>query len=250
MEAPATHLSYRPYMKPKDLSFEGYVNDILALSKYLIRRFNQEKIYLVGESFGSYISTLALLQEPTLFKAYIGYGQIVDDPKALDIQYRLLQEKIKSIRGIDRFSRFKKLQKPLNGSFESPEDEQRFFRYFYQVMEADMPSFEEREKEPLLESDEYTALDKKGYLKGAALSRRASKKWPPVSLLKENIDLDIPYYIFSGRKDYITPQEIAPLLLERVKSPKKEIVWFEEAGHIVAFEKPSQFMRALRKRFR
>src|SRR5690606_15741945 len=39
--------------------------------------FSEEKIYLVGNSWGSTLGVLAVQQRPELFHAYIGVGQMV-----------------------------------------------------------------------------------------------------------------------------------------------------------------------------
>ena len=59
------------------------VADTLEVTNYLRDRFDEEKIYLVGNSWGTLLGTLAVNESPELFHAYIGAGQMVS-PKGTD----------------------------------------------------------------------------------------------------------------------------------------------------------------------
>lgn len=49
--------------------------DLIEIASYIKKKYNYE-IVLIGESWGSFISSLAISSRPDLFKAYIGYGQL------------------------------------------------------------------------------------------------------------------------------------------------------------------------------
>lgn len=61
----------------KALTVDRYVNDGLALAAYLRDRFQKEKIFLLGESWGSALGVWMIQKEPDLFYAFGGTGQMV-----------------------------------------------------------------------------------------------------------------------------------------------------------------------------
>ena len=66
----------------------GAVSDTIAVTDYLRDRFGQDKVYLVGQSWGSILGVLAAQQQPELYRGVIGAGQMVS-PRATDrIIYR------------------------------------------------------------------------------------------------------------------------------------------------------------------
>jgi pimeloyl-ACP methyl ester carboxylesterase len=69
--------SFDGSLKKEDLEVEDFVNDIKEVSEYLIDRFNKEKIYLMGHSWGTIIGVEAAKKFPELFHAYIGAAQMV-----------------------------------------------------------------------------------------------------------------------------------------------------------------------------
>lgn len=74
----ASGKSYHFFEDYSNLSAETHVDDLLALTDYVSERFHQEKVILIGHSYGTYIGTQAAAQAPEKFTAYIGIGQIGD----------------------------------------------------------------------------------------------------------------------------------------------------------------------------
>lgn len=68
------------------LTLDRVVADTIDLTAYLRDRFNQEKIYLVGNSWGTILGVLAVEQRPELFHAFVGAGQMVD-PVETDLMF-------------------------------------------------------------------------------------------------------------------------------------------------------------------
>lgn len=60
------------------VTLDRVVDDTVAVTDYLRKRFHQDRIYLLGESGGSIVSVLAVRRHPEKYAAYIGTGQAVD----------------------------------------------------------------------------------------------------------------------------------------------------------------------------
>lgn len=60
------------------LTVDTYIKDGLALTEYLRKQFDQDKIYLVGESWGSALGVFLASESPNYYHAVIGTGQMVD----------------------------------------------------------------------------------------------------------------------------------------------------------------------------
>ncbi len=69
--------SYAALDPTATLTLEQAINDTIELTNYLRQRFDEPKIYLVGESWGSILGVLAVQRQPALFYAFIGSGQMV-----------------------------------------------------------------------------------------------------------------------------------------------------------------------------
>ncbi len=64
-------------------TLDSAIEDTITVTNWLRERFGQERIYLLGQSWGSLLGVLAVQRQPELFRAYIGTGQMVS-PLATD----------------------------------------------------------------------------------------------------------------------------------------------------------------------
>ena len=70
---------------------ETYVEDGL-LTEYLMERFEQDKIYLVGESWGSALGVFLVDRRPDYYHALIGTGQMIDFAETERLDYARAME--------------------------------------------------------------------------------------------------------------------------------------------------------------
>ena len=64
--------------KTKIVKFSFIITLLIVLLFIFFYRFNQEKVLLVGHSFGTYIGMKAVAEAPEKYYAYIGIGQVAD----------------------------------------------------------------------------------------------------------------------------------------------------------------------------
>jgi pimeloyl-ACP methyl ester carboxylesterase len=65
-------------LDPTDtITLDGFVDDTFVVTDHLRDRFDQERIYLLGQSWGSTLGVLAVQEHPERYEAFIGAGQMV-----------------------------------------------------------------------------------------------------------------------------------------------------------------------------
>ncbi len=67
--------SFSKYIPAESLNITQLISDTRELSEILAMRFKQDKIYLMGHSWGSFLGILSAYQHPELYHAYFGVGQ-------------------------------------------------------------------------------------------------------------------------------------------------------------------------------
>lgn len=235
--------SYKAFMKDADLSIERLIDDVIGWARELKRSFGVNKVVVIGESFGSYLGSKAIQKSPADFSAYVGYGQLSSMRKTFLWQYHELEKKLKgeSLKLLHAI--------PLDCE-PSAEQYGVFYSLLYPSFEPkDYPSYEEREIIPFNKSGEYGYFERRGFKKG---TKRLSKVYGNLTglTLEDNANYEIPYYVFAGDEDFITPFELSKnYLLNEVKAPKKEFVEFKGAGHMLAFEQPEKFITEIERLF-
>ena len=78
--------SYSALDPSTTLTLQQVVADTIELTDYLRARFAEERIYVVGNSWGTITGVLAAQQSPERFHAFVGTGQMVS-PVATDTMF-------------------------------------------------------------------------------------------------------------------------------------------------------------------
>lgn len=79
--------SYCKFSEEDIISIETYIEDLHSLILYLLETFKQEKVYLLGHSWGSVLGLMFIKKYPQLIHSYYGCGQVVNMKKGLKCQY-------------------------------------------------------------------------------------------------------------------------------------------------------------------
>lgn len=227
-----------------DYSPSTFVSDLIQMATYIKSKYGYE-IVLIGESWGSFISSLALASRPDLFKAYIGYGQLYSIKESIAWQNDAMREKFE-----DKPLLTKKLNSVKfdnNGYFLTEKDSGVFFSLLYPHFEPrSYKDFYSREIKPLLDSSCYSKEGKRLYEKTRMVSNEKimGEHLEEIELPK-TLKYKTPYFIFQGKKDFITPYDVAKSHFEKVLAPKKEFVTFDRSFHLPAFDESKHFMKEL-----
>jgi len=218
------------------LNTEQLVADTVELTNLLCSRFHQDKIYLVGHSWGTYLGMLAIARHPELYRAYVGIGQLARFSPIAAIQDEFIRQSAK--RAGDRAA-IKELEQKGAGVRES-----LLFKFGGELHNA--TSFM-----PLmltgLAAPEYSLRDARNIPKGVSLY---AKHFIYNSISGELMDVitqvKIPVYFFTGRYDYTDPFTLTEDYFSKIKAPEKRMVWFEESAHFPFYEESAAFARQMR----
>jgi pimeloyl-ACP methyl ester carboxylesterase len=216
------------------LTPERYVSDGLALVKYLRERFNEEKVYVLGESWGSALGIWMAQRQPEAFYAFIGTGQMVafleNDLMCYDFALKWAQE-----RGDTK--KIQQLQKqgppPYYGKGMAWKEAVYLmdtFNYMNQnpaIADDGFNTFQD------LAGSEYGLYDKVNWFRGPledTLGIVYPQLWE-VDFRTQATQLEVPVYFLIGRHDVNAPPVLAEEYYERLNVPHKEWIWFERSGH-------------------
>lgn len=219
----------------RPISVRRRVDDTIELTEHLRERFGQDRIYLLGHSWGSYLGLLAVRERPGLFRAFIGTGVIAGRSAEAD---SLRRDWI--IRQAEAAGDSALLARLASDGNVSEDD---VFRHGGALRGAE--SFW-----PLLRiglaAPEYTLTDALNVRRGVQLvHERMEYDVSPVPLEGEVERVEVPVAFLLGRHDYTTPSSLAADYLGRLEAPNKRLVWFEDSAHFPFLSEPTAFRDAL-----
>jgi pimeloyl-ACP methyl ester carboxylesterase len=230
--------SYAAGVAAPNLSVSQEIEDAIELIDQLSARFHQQKIYLVGFSYGTYLGILVAERVPERLHAYVGIGQLAcseEENRKIQDQWLLKQ----ASEAHDR-----EAMDELAGR-RSLDREKWLFKYGAEIHSA-------HSWWPLLwsgiRSPEYTLGDIANVKRGVQFTATRLRYDVIDGSILDNVSaLGIPVYFFSGRFDYTDPAICTARLFERIVAPIKRMVWFEHSAHFVFFEEPEQFASAMKQ---
>jgi pimeloyl-ACP methyl ester carboxylesterase len=223
--------SFRRSLPAEALKVSALLADAEKLILRLRERFGQDKIYLVGHSWGSYLGTLLVLNRPELFCAYVGVGQVVDEEAATSLQAEFIRREA-TRRGHDE------AVEQIQGQGATAHEEW-LFRYGGELAKHTswMPFVLAGLRAP-----EYTLLDVFRVAQGSSFSSTNMAYDVIEGPLRKHVSAyPVPTYFFTGRHDWTTPYPLITEFFEEIEAPSKELVWFEESAHFPFFEEPEKF---------
>lgn len=237
----------KSYPARANLTVEQYTSDVIELSEMLRERFDQEKIFLVGHSWGTIIGVRAAQARPDLFHAYVGTAQMVDVLETDQEIYRLMLDHARAT-GDAAFVKTLETQglPPYLGS--SPvQPYSTLFGREYAVYEVPNIKSEEYRRDGdilllMLKQPEYGWLDRVFYLLG--LMNTFNAVYPQLQTMdfrQDAIHLDLPVYLVLGRHDMNNPYPIPEEYFHLLQAPNKQLIFFEESGHGMIWEEAPLF---------
>jgi proline iminopeptidase len=237
-----TGKSYASLEPTSTLTLEQAVADTIELTHYLRQRFNQEKIYLLGESWGTVLGVLAVQQQPELYYAWIGSGQMVS---LRETDRRLYQDVLNLAEQTSNDSLAAKMR-----SFGEPPYADIPYAYAFVMSQYDAlykpytppQAYIERGTAANLGpwgmfGSEYNLVDKVNVLRG--LIDMFSVMYPQLQGIdfRESVTrLEVPVYILDGAAEFSARRDLALEWFEKLEAPQKQLFTFENAAHAVAFE--------------
>ncbi len=215
------------------LTPERYIQDAAALIQLLRERFGQDKVYLLGESWGSALGIMLVQRYPELFHAFVGTGQMVAFLENDQIVYDWALEQAKARGDSAKVEKLTEQGPPPYYGEGVAWKEAAFLMDTFSYMNAN-PAISDNGANTFrdLAADEYGLYDKVNWLRGPleTLNVVYPQLWE-VDFRRQATRLEVPVYFFLGRHDINAPTLLAEQYFDLLDAPHKQIVWFEHSGH-------------------
>ena len=241
-------ITFDDNMDVATMTVEQMVEDTRQMTNYLQRRFGQEKIYLMGHSWGSYLGIQTIAKYPENYKAYIGIGQISNqlesEKRAYDYLMQLATEKSDE-KLLKKLQQYNKLA-PDFPSHEYLMDVRMEMNKYGVGMAHQNISMIDMVKSVLLFKG-YTFTEKVNYTKGSLLSLDLFDNIIADNLFESAVSFEVPVYAMQGKYDYVTSYELAREYIDKIETPAKGFFTFDNSAHSPNIEEPTKFIQNVRE---
>lgn len=228
------------------ITIDRMAQDGIEVAEFLRMKLHKPKVVLIGLSWGSMIGAKIAHARPDLFYAYVGTGQAVNQGKFKKIAYeQLLAEATRRHN--------QQAVRELNAIGPPPWDEGRkegVHTKWATSFEPGQPSFRQGVSMVLFETPD-GPLDFVDFVRGLLSSDEYFRDQVKVlDIPSFGTDFAIPFFVFQGAEDNVTP--VAPVrdYVASIRAPRKELVLIPNAGHSVMATRSDEFLALLLDRVR
>jgi pimeloyl-ACP methyl ester carboxylesterase len=243
-----TGLSYVPGMTGDSLHISQMEADAHELTGMLKKRFGQQKIFLLGHSWGTMLGALTARDHPEDYFAYIGVCQISDMAGSEKISMQYVLQRARADHNAKAVAELEAIAPgyPRHGAgaVDDLKKQREWLAHyggvFHGPMDSDKMFAGITAPEKTLYSDELNG-------KGESLS--LASMWNELlntNLMQSAPEFRLPVYFLLGRADYNVAAPLSEQYFHALKAPRKQLIWFEQSGHFVPFEEPAKFNQFMR----
>jgi pimeloyl-ACP methyl ester carboxylesterase len=227
------------------------VADVIELTEYLRTRFAEEKVYLMGESWGTVLGVLTVQQRPDLYHAWIGSGQMVN---VLETDKRVYAELVAYAEDTGNTALSAGLREvgepPYRDIPWANSNLLGWYEYLYDPYTPSDGYLARGEAGGLdwfgLLGSEYNVVEKTTVLRG--LIDTFALLYPQlygIDFRRDVPRLEVPVYVLDGAAELDGRRDLALEWFAQVEAPAKQLVTWENAAHAVAFEQGDDVRRLL-----
>lgn len=228
------------YQFQEAVTIDDFLQDLYELTKYLLDRFAQAALYLLGHSWGSVLGLRFIQLHPELVHTYIGCGQVVNMRKSCQEAYDF------ACRHAGK-KEWKRLQK-IDCTYTADSWLRDLLFVTGQVVKHKGSLYGQTNYQklitPFLGSKYYTISDLIRRQKGSL--QAIQYLWQ--ELMQVNFEgqtrYQVPIILIEGRHDSHVSSALAKKYFDTIET-KKKFYWFEESCHFPQWSENERFHKVM-----
>ncbi|HEY1389921.1 MAG TPA: alpha/beta hydrolase [Ktedonobacterales bacterium] len=229
------------------LTIEGMAQDGIEVVEWVLRHLNQCKLILFATSWGTILGTIMVKRRPDLFWAYIGAGQFVSAAHSEPLGYELALERAERLGDNKTLKALQQIGPPPYANPKTLEVERQALG---RVGVETFPRLRDLLSAALF-SPGYSLKDGVAFVQGAQSSvARLFKPMLAYDARELGATFEAPLFFFQGALDLYTPSNAVEKYAATLQAPHKELVLWENEGHLTFLSNPALVLKELVVRVR
>jgi len=231
--------------KAEDLTLDVMIADLKETVAYIKKKYQTDKVILLGQSWGSVLGTQYVLRYPEDVAAFIGTGVVVNMRQGMmRVSYDKLKETLISKgakKDLDKLAALGDYPNVVKANFD------KHVNIFQKLQSKHGQSVDIGKMIKVgMKSPIFNFIDIYYLARGSKLNSGLFVD----ALLEYSIlditDYKLPVYYILGRDDWQVPSTTAAEYFEKINAPHKGLYWIENAGHVTEMDNPKDFCNAVR----
>ncbi|MFI8502645.1 alpha/beta fold hydrolase [Streptomyces sp. NPDC085524] len=225
------------------VTFDRLYEDALEVTRYVLDRMQVGRVVLMPSSFGTVFGLRLARNHPELYSAYAGTDQNVHEAGRDTSAYRATLERLRTAGKTKQAAAIEAI-----GSDSARWTSAQRASYDKLCAGSDPLTLDTVKKVILGSmwlSPLYTLSRMKAYFQGQAFSETVTEGASGFDDWADGTRFEIPFFVFQGALDVITPAARAKAYFDAVEAPVKHFELIEDASHFAWIRRPERFLELL-----
>ncbi len=242
-------LQKNPKHNTYPITRDAMLDDLAEIISYLKKKYKQEKVALLGHSWGSILGADYARMHPEDVSLYIGVGQVVDMRRSERLGFEKALEMAQKA-GNQRDVQTLQAHRPYPPEEMHTKEGYKALRAVRKVEQKyglavvmPRPLVLAFMKSPSFKWTDLTTM----LLKAPKVNLPLLKDLMGYNLNEMDMSYQMPVCCIQGAEDYQTVTSVAVEYFEKIQAPDKQIHVIEGAGHMTMLDQKERFAVALRQ---
>lgn len=228
-------------------ALEQMTDDLHCIAEHLLRKYQIDKIVILGHSWGSLLGSLYVQKHPEHILSYIGTGQVIHTMENERTAYQNILEKARKAGNQKHLQALEKMGDYPPGD---PELLLKLLPKIRKIQEAydDGPvtgSSLGKMFKIMRRSPSFQWGDLVSFMSAMKVNHPLFLQLLSFNLKDYPSHYEVPVHYILGEADTITPPELTKEYYEMIDAPLKTLTVIPGAGHSPMYERPKEFAAAL-----
>lgn len=232
--------SFNPQADPQMLTIARHLADLDVIVDHLKQSFGQEKIVLIGHSWGAALGLLYSQVHPDKVSALIAVNPLVSTRGAQQAQYDFVLTEALRRKDDKTLANLQTIGSPPHKTATQVLEAERLAEQYGGVFHK-KPNYLWVTTSAIF-SGLVTPWEIPSFIRANNISLEAmNKELLGLDLPRTVTSINVPVFFFLGRHDRHLDATVAASHFAALRAPIKQLIWFEESAHNIPFEEPDRF---------
>lgn len=229
------------------LTVDQMRDDLDAVIAWVRSETGQDKVFLLGHSWGSLLGLDVARRHPEWLHAYVGAGQVVDMMESERRGWAWAMQKARERGNAEAVKELESIAPYAKGNAAVPIKDLFLQRKWVNAFGGAAFNRPDAgfEAAAIALSPDYTDEDVRNVWKAQDISVQRLMPAALESSMSSLNDLDVPVFLLLGRHDINVSSQLAAEWFARLEAPEKHLVWFEDSAHEMLVEEPGKVFLTL-----
>ncbi|WP_433450984.1 alpha/beta fold hydrolase [Streptomyces sp. CA-142005] len=226
-----------------ELTLDRLHEDALEVTAHIRARLAVDKVLLLANSFGTVTGLRLARDHPELYSAYVGTDQNIVEGGRNPSAYEGLLTRLEKAGRKKQLARMAAI-----GPDRSAWSPHEWAEYAKTVVTTDPLTYDTMKTvviRSLWFSPLHTLRELRTYLKAQTFSESLGPQAMTIDEYAEGTAFQLPFFVFQGESDVLTPPQPARRFHDEVTAPVKDFALIRGASHFASFRHPDQFLELM-----